>query len=112
MRFVLLMCDDDASWPTPEEIAADPEHQSWSAQMRSRRILVDGGQLRPSTEATTVRVRGDETLVSDGPFIETKDLIGGFAVIECPDLDTAIEVAASHPVARSAVVEIRPFWET
>jgi hypothetical protein len=70
-----------------------------------------GDRLRPVSDATTVRVRNDELLISDGPFAETKEQIGGFDVIECADLDEAIEVASKHPVARFGAVEVRPFWQ-
>ena len=64
--------------------------------------------LHPSRTATTVRVRGDEVLLTDGPFIEAKEQIGGFALVDCRDLDEAIEIAAGHPAAAIGQVEIRP----
>jgi hypothetical protein len=66
-----------------EEMDADPVNQAWSADLERRGAEVYGVRLRPSGEATTVRVRGGETLVSDGPFAETKDLIGGIVVVDC-----------------------------
>jgi len=59
-----------------------------------------------------VRVRGEEVLLSDGPFAESKEQMGGYNVIECSDLDEAIEVASRHPVARYGSIEVRPLWET
>ena len=70
-----------------------------------------GERLRPTADATTVRVRDGEVLVSDGPFAETKDFVGGVVGIECDNLDDAIEIAASHPYGRRGSVEIRPVWE-
>jgi len=58
-----------------------------------------------------VRVRSGEVLVADGPFAETKEQIGGLDLVECADLDEAIEVASKHPVARFGSIEVRPFWE-
>ena len=58
--------------------------------------------------ATTVRVRGDEVLLTDGPFIEGREQIGGFALLDCRDLDEAIEIAAGHPASAFGQVEIRP----
>jgi hypothetical protein len=58
-----------------------------------------------------VRIRDDEVLVSDGPFAETKEQIGGFDVLECASLDEALEVAAKHPVARFGAIDVRPFWQ-
>jgi hypothetical protein len=74
-------------------------------RVRQRRAAPAGA------DATSVRVRAGETLVSDGPFAETKDLVGGFVLVECRHPDEAIEVAARHPVARHGIVEVRPVWE-
>jgi hypothetical protein len=65
----------------------------------------------PASYGRTVRVRGDEVLVFDGPFAETKEQIGGFDVLECASLDEAIEVAGKHPVARFGAIDVRPFWQ-
>jgi hypothetical protein len=59
-----------------------------------------------------VRVRDEEVLLSDGPFAESKEQMGGYNLIECADLDEAIEVASGHPVARYGSIEVRPLWET
>ena len=64
-----------------------------------------------TADATTVRVRDGEVITSDGPFAETKEQIGGFYVVDCKDLDEAIEVAAKIPGARSGSIEVRPIWE-
>jgi hypothetical protein len=74
-------------------------------------ILHDGAQLHRATAATTVRMREGEMLLSDGPFAETKEQIVGYNVIECPDLDMAIEAAARHPVASTGIIEVRPILE-
>jgi len=108
MRYVLLICDDESASPSQEEMAADPVHQAWKADLEARRADVFGTRLRPVADATTVRVRSGETLVSDGPFAETKDFVGGFVIVECADLDEAIEVARAHPMARGGRIEIRP----
>ena len=65
----------------------------------------------PTTDATTVRVRDGEVLTSDGPFAETKEQMGGFYLVECKDLDEAIEIAAKIPGARHGSIEVRPIWE-
>jgi len=111
VKYLLLICDDESVQLSAAELAADPEHQGWLQETTDRGVFVTGGRLRPVADATTVQVRHDETLVSDGPFAETKDLVGGFVLVECADLDEAIEVAARHPVARYGVVEVRPVWE-
>jgi hypothetical protein len=82
---------------------------SWVAEMDGRGVRRDGSALRPVREAATVRIRDGEVLVSDGPFAETKEQVAGYDVVECSDLDEAIEVASKHPVARYGAVEVRPF---
>ena len=111
MKYVLLICDDESASPSNEELAADPVHQAWEADLERRGAKVFGSRLRPVAAATTVRVRTGETLVSDGPFAETKDFVGGFVVLDCADLDEAIAIAAGHPYALWGSVEIRPVWE-
>ncbi|GAA2302022.1 YciI family protein [Actinomadura luteofluorescens] len=111
MRYALLICDDESVSPSNEELAADPRHKAWQADLDRRGAKLVGARLRPVADATTVRVREGETLVADGPFAETKDFVGGLLIIECADLDEAIEIAAGHPYARWGGVEIRPLWE-
>ena len=79
--------------------------------MNERGLLQAGERLRPTTDATTVRVRDGETLTSDGPFAETKEQMGGFFLVDCKDLDEAIEVAAKIPGAAHGSIEVRPIWE-
>ncbi|HEX6569092.1 MAG TPA: YciI family protein [Acidimicrobiales bacterium] len=74
-------------------------------------MLLGGERLRPTTDATTVQVRDGEVLVADGPFAETKEQMGGFYLVDCKDLDEAIEVASKIPGARYGTVEVRPIWE-
>lgn len=111
MKYVLLICDDEIDAPSNEALDADPVHQRWSADLDRRRAKLAGVRLRPVVNATTVRVRDDETLVSDGPFAETKDFVGGIVILDCENLDEAITIAAGHPYARRGVIEIRPVWE-
>jgi hypothetical protein len=108
MRYALVHGEEHSL--SPEEVDALPEHQTWFADVTSRGVFKGGERLRPSV-TTKVQVRGGETLVSDGPYAETKDLIGGIAVIECAHLDEAIEVAARHPFAKLGTIEVRPVWE-
>jgi hypothetical protein len=107
VRYMLLICVDESVEVSAEETTAEP----WVAEMDGRGVRRDGSRLRPVSDATTVRMREGEVLLSDGPFAETKEQIAGFDVIECKDLDEAIEVASKHPVARFGSVEVRPFWE-
>ncbi|TDD71284.1 transcription initiation protein [Jiangella aurantiaca] len=111
MKYMLLICDDETRSPSTEEMDADPVHQAWEADLARRGAEVFGARLRPTASATTVRFRNGETLVSDGPFAETKDFVGGVVVVDCADLDEAIAIAAGHPYAQWGSVEIRPVWE-
>ena len=103
MKYLLLMCAD----PTVQPDSVD-DIEVWLNEVGSRRL--DGDRLQPVSDATSVRVRGGETLVTDGPFAETREHIGGYDVIECANLDEALEIAAKHPVAKFGTVEVRPFW--
>ena len=110
MTYLLLICIAENVQLTPEESAAmGSVTDSWVAEMDGRGVRRDGSALRPVREAATVRIRDGEMLVSDGPFAETKEQVAGYDVVECSDLDEAIEVASKHPVARYGAVEVRPF---
>ena len=114
MRYALLICGDDAAMlaTSPEEGAAQlAEYVAFGEEMGTRGVLQGGERLRPTSDATTVRVRDGEVLTADGPFAETKEQIGGFYLVDCKDLDEAIEVAAKIPGARHGTIEVRPIWE-
>jgi hypothetical protein len=105
MNYALLICGDESAAAHAEDGCG-----GWDEEMRRRGVLRGATGLRPPAEATTVRVRADEVLLSDGPFAETKEQIGGICLIECADLDEAIEIAAKHPAAGYGTIEIRPLW--
>jgi hypothetical protein len=114
MRYLLLICGDETAGEaaSPEESQATlAEYMAWGEEMGKRGLLQGGERLRPTTDATTVRVRDGETVTSDGPFAETKEQIGGFYTVDCKNLDEAIEVAAKIPGARTGTIEVRPIWE-
>jgi hypothetical protein len=90
---------------------AEGDLQAWLDEMEGRGVLETGDRLRPTSEATTVRLRNGETLVLDGPFAETKEQVAGFDIIDCADLDEAIEIASKHPCAGLGTVEVRPLWQ-
>ena len=79
--------------------------------MAERGVLQGGERLRFVSDATTVRVRDGEVLATDGPFAETKEQLAGYYVVDCKDLDEAIEVASKIPGARTGSIEVRPIWE-
>jgi hypothetical protein len=107
VKYALLVCTDQA---TEEPADVHPRVMSWVQQLTERGVLVQDQRLSWASDATTVRVRDDEVLLTDGPFAETQEQIAGFVVIECADLDEAIEVAASNPLAGIGAIEVRPFW--
>jgi hypothetical protein len=112
MKYMLLFWIDESGEETSEEYAALINAlKSWLEEMTERGVRVSGSPLVSAREAKIVSVRDRELLVSDGPFAETKEQIGGYDVVECPDMDAALAVAASHPLARTAQVEVRPFWD-
>jgi len=114
MRYALLICTDEDAHAamSPDEAAAMMgEYAEFMEEMSGRGLLLTGERLRPTGDATTVRVRDGATLTSDGPFAETKEQMGGFYLVDCKDLDEAIEIAAKIPGARDGSVEVRPIWE-
>ncbi len=116
MKYLLIHCLDETAELSPEDdddvedSAAAQAVAAWDGEMELRGVKLSGGRLRPVSDAKTVRVRGGEVLVSDGPFAETKEQIAGFNVLECADLDEAIEVASRHPTAKIGTFELRPIW--
>ena len=108
MKYMLLICNDPSDVVEPDPGGMSIEE--WVTEMGGRGARLDGDRLQPPAEARTVRFRGGKVVVTDGPFIETKEMIGGYDVIEAADLDEAIEIASKHTVARFGMIEIRPFW--
>jgi hypothetical protein len=114
MRYALLICSDEnsiAGMSEEDASAMMARYGQFQEEMQGRGVLQGGARLRPTTDSTTVRVRHDETLTSDGPFAETKEQIGGFYLVDCKDLDEAIEIAAKIPGAALGSIEVRPIWE-
>jgi hypothetical protein len=112
MKYMMLICVDDTVVLSPRERSEMPAAtEAWVKEVDGSGVRLMGHELRPSSDATTVRVRNSEVLLADGPFAETKEQIAGFDIIECADLDQALDVAAKHPVARFGLIEVRPFWQ-
>jgi hypothetical protein len=112
MKYLLMICYDESVRISPADDAfMQRATESWVAEMDGRGVRLEGHKLRPVTDATSVRVRDGDVLVTDGPFAEAKEQMAGYDVIECADLDEAIEVASKHPMARFGMIEVRPFWE-
>jgi hypothetical protein len=107
MQYVMFVATDPEAEPF---VPAEDNIGEWVDEVDARGVHVFGERLRPVEDATTVRVRGGELLVTDGPFTESKEWIAGFDIIDCRDLDEAIEVASKHPMARFGRIELRPVW--
>jgi hypothetical protein len=108
MQFLMFVCRDTMPVEPPPGPGGDVEE--WVSTMQGRGLRVTGDRLAPEREASAVRVRNGEVVVTDGPFLETKEVLGGFDLLECRDMAEAIEVAAAHPYATQGVLEIRPIW--
>jgi hypothetical protein len=108
-RYLLLPCADGVPAPTEVEASIVRDAESWAAEASARGVRVYGHALQRPDTATTVRVRDGETLISDGPFAETKEFIAGFDIVDCASREQAIELAAHHPLARYHMLEVRPF---
>lgn len=112
MRYVLLVCSDEAVQLTQEE--TEDRFAAYAAcqdEMESRGVLVDRQRLRPTSASTSVRFSQNELVIADGPFAETKEQIAGYFVVEAHDLDEAVELASLIPAAHHGTIEVRPVWE-
>ena len=109
MKYLALIYGSHERWESlsESEQAAILERYNAFAEKAGDKIVA-GAELQGPTNATTVRVRDDETVVTDGPFVETKEALGGYFVLECESLDDAVELAAGIPGAEHGVVEVRP----
>ena len=111
LRYVLLVClGEDFKMSAQDQNEIGPATDAWVKEMDRRGARLFGSQLEGPEQARTVRRKGTDLLVTDGPFAETKEQIAGFDVLECADLDEALEVAAKHPMAKFGILELRPFW--
>jgi hypothetical protein len=114
MQYLLTIYGDESVWEN-----ADPQdgaqviaaYDAFTREAEAAGALLGGEGLQPTATATTVRVRDGERLLTDGPFAETKEQLGGFYLLECKDLDEAIEWAAKIPGAEHGSVEVRPVMD-
>ncbi len=114
MKYALLIYGSEAEYPAPDSAESREIFEAYMAftnEISEAGINLGGEALQDTQTATTVRVRDGETLTTDGPFAETKEQLGGFYLIDAPDLDAAIDVAARLPGSWVGSVEIRPVWE-
>lgn len=117
MRYALLIVDAETANPSPEppdeavQAQVMNDYNAYTQMLRDRGAYLGGEALQPNPTATTVRVQDGETITTDGPFMEAKEALGGFYLVEARDLDEAIELAAACPGARFGAIEVRPIWE-
>ena len=114
MKYVLAIYGEEAHWPSLSEAERAQETEEYwrvDADATAAGVFVASEPLAPSTETTTVSVRDGETVVTDGPFAETKEQLGGFYLLDCESREQAIEWAARIPGARRGHVEVRPVVE-
>ena len=114
MRYILMDYVNESGWPALTR--AEQEHwlgayRAYMEAMTKAGVLKSSSGLQPTASATTVRVANGKTQVLDGPYADSKEQLGGFHIIEAPDLDAALAWAARSPTALHGVVEVRPLWE-
>ena len=115
MKYLLLVCWDAEKMnaqtePDPSDTPAETESFPWLDDLQARGVWVTGDQVAPPRRARSVRVRDGKAIVTDGPFAETKEVVGGFDILDCSSLEEAVEIAAGHPVAQMGTIEVRPLW--
>jgi len=113
MKYLLLMYADESiisNYSKEEFLAANNTWAKLVEEMSTAEVLISNSGLAPVANATTIRIRGDKTLITDGPFAETHEQLGGYILVECKDLDEAIYWAKKVPTAQYGSLEIRPLW--
>ena len=111
MQYLLLIYDEENVWSTMSESDRNAVYAEYGAYTNALQVsgaLVGANQLQPTATATSVRIRGGEQLVTDGPFAETKEALGGYYLIDVDTIDEALEWAAKIPSARYGTIEVRP----
>jgi hypothetical protein len=111
MKYMLLIYSDEKAWKDEEREACFEESIGLTRQLDASGKFLGASPLHPVAAATSVRVRNGKRLVTDGPFAETHEQLGGYFLIDARDLDEAIEIAGRIPGARKGTVEVRPVFE-
>lgn len=113
MQYIALIYGDEEAWSSLSEQATEAvyeRYRGFGEEAEAAGVLAGGNELAHTRDATTVRVRDDETLVTDGPYAEVKEALGGFYLLECETIDEALDWAARIPGAESGAVEVRPVY--
>jgi len=119
VRYLLLIYDEESAATSPTTPAPSEEdvtkvmgdYAAFTKELRDRGVFEAGEALQSVASASTVRLREGQTLITDGPFMETKEALGGFYMLNCRDLDEALELAAKCPAAQFGSIEVRPIWD-
>jgi hypothetical protein len=111
MKYMLLIYADEKNWTTAERQHCYEESTQLTHELNSRGQYLAAAPLEPVATATSVRVREGKRMVTDGPFAETREQLGGYFLVEAKDLNEAINIAGRIPGARKGTVEIRPVME-
>src|SRR5580700_6785890 len=113
MQYLLLIYSNESAAPdpaSPQFAAGTKAYADFTSQIKESKNLLGGNRLQSAATATTVRVRDGKTLLTDGPFAETAEQLGGYYLIEAANLDEALGIAARVPGARAGTIEVRPIW--
>lgn len=111
MKYMMLIYGDEGAWTEAEREACFGESIALTRELHAKGQFLGASPLHPVATATSVRVRQGKRLVTDGPFAETSEQLGGFFLIDAPNLDDAIAIAARIPGAAKGTVEVRPVYE-
>jgi hypothetical protein len=111
MRYMLLIYADEQSWPEAEREQCYKDSAQLAHQLKAKGQYLAANPLQPVATATSVQVRNEKRFVTDGPFAETREQLGGYFLVEAKNLDEAIEIAGQIPAAAKGTVEIRPLLE-
>jgi hypothetical protein len=114
MKYLCLLYDDETEWERMSQEEMDAvfgEHMTFSDSHSASGHILGGEALQPSTTATTIRVRNGRLSTTDGPFVESKEQLGGYYLLDAKDLNEAIQIASKIPSARSGAIEVRPVMD-
>jgi hypothetical protein len=107
MRYLMFVCADPSAEPFDP---AQDNIKEWVSSNEKKGSRIMGDRLEHPDKAKTVRIRKGQLLVTDGPFAETREWIGGFDLLDCANMDEAVDIASKHPMARFGRIEVRPLW--
>jgi hypothetical protein len=115
MQYLLMLYSDEAGWsnmPPAQQEQGMAAYSAYTEALKKAGVLAGSNRLRPISTATTVRIANNKTQVLNGPYVDSKEQLGGYYLIDVPDLDAAISWAARCPGASHGTVEVRPVWPT